>query len=129
MHITTTVFSTWIFMGILFVLVGFFYAAIRTERFPRIRALGLDAMKRVDEFMSDALAAPQSEIRVFFTLFAGLFAVIFLGNIFGLVVDWLGLSIPVLHYYLRPFHSDLSTTLVLALMTIVIVHATSIIRK
>jgi ABC-type xylose transport system permease subunit len=38
MHITNTVFSTWIFMGVLFALVAFMYAAISTSSLPRLRA-------------------------------------------------------------------------------------------
>lgn len=53
--VTTTVFSTWIFMVFLLVAVAFLYIAIRTETFPRIRAFGLDVVGRLDRFLSDAL--------------------------------------------------------------------------
>lgn len=49
-----------------------------------------------------------------------MFLIIFLGNIFGLIIDWVGMSVSgdVLKY-LRPIHSDMNTTVVLALVTMV----------
>lgn len=47
LHITTTVFSTWIFMVVLFILVAVFYTAIRTAHLPRIKAWGLDVVNRI----------------------------------------------------------------------------------
>jgi F0F1-type ATP synthase membrane subunit a len=39
---------------------------------------------------------------------------------FGLVIDWLGSSVsPNILTYLRPMYSDLNTTLVLGLITII----------
>ena len=46
-HITNTVFSTWIFMGIIFSLIALFYVAIRTDKFPKIKAFGLDISSRM----------------------------------------------------------------------------------
>lgn len=37
LHITNTIFSTWIFIAVLFVIIAFFSIAIRTERLPRLR--------------------------------------------------------------------------------------------
>lgn len=45
--ITNVVFSTWIFMAFLFLIIATFFAAIRTERFPRIRSFGLDIVNRI----------------------------------------------------------------------------------
>lgn len=47
LHITNTVFSTWIFMCMLFVLIGIMHIAIRTEKLPRLRAFGLDIINRI----------------------------------------------------------------------------------
>jgi hypothetical protein len=47
MHITNTIFSTWIFMGVLFVLVMAMYIAIMTDSLPRLRAFGLDIVNRI----------------------------------------------------------------------------------
>lgn len=46
-HITNTIFSTWIFMVLLTVLIGVFSVAIRTDRFPRLKAFGLDITERI----------------------------------------------------------------------------------
>ncbi len=46
-HITNIMLSTWIFMVFLFVLIAFFYVAIHTNKFPKLRAFGLDIMDRM----------------------------------------------------------------------------------
>lgn len=54
-HITNTVFSTWIFMLILFVLIGFLYAAIRTNRFPKLKTFGLDIVSRIFSYATSLI--------------------------------------------------------------------------
>lgn len=57
--------------------------------------------------------------------------VIFTGNLFGLILDWLVLisAHNWLASYVRPIYSDLSTTLVFSLTVIVIAQATAIMMK
>jgi len=45
--------------------------------------------------------------------------IIFFGNLFGLVIDWFGTFIPAVHTYFRPIHSDLATTVPLAITAVV----------
>jgi F-type H+-transporting ATPase subunit a len=72
----------------------------------------------IDSFWNRAIA------RRYFPLIVWVFFVIFFWNIFWLIIDWLGslttsgVSSIVL-YYLRPMNSDLNTTLVLGLGTII----------
>lgn len=54
-HITTTVFSTWIFMVFLFIAVAIFYAAIKSKNPSKIKTLGLDAVKRLDDFFTETV--------------------------------------------------------------------------
>lgn len=53
--ITTTVLSTWIFMVVLFVVIGVFYLAIKTNKLPKIRTLGLDLVTRLNNFLTDSV--------------------------------------------------------------------------
>ncbi len=46
-HITNTVFSTWLFMGFLLLLLITFSIAIRTNKLPTLRAFGLDVVSRI----------------------------------------------------------------------------------
>jgi F0F1-type ATP synthase membrane subunit a len=73
----------WFFMAILFVLVAFLFAAIKTRAFPRIRNIGIDIVKRIDVFFIDSMGSVQYA-RAFFPLVGGFFVYIFLSNIFGL---------------------------------------------
>jgi hypothetical protein len=55
LHITNTIFSTWIFMGMLAVLVIFMNLAIRTGTFPWLRAFGLDITARILAYATSLL--------------------------------------------------------------------------
>ncbi len=46
-NITNTIFSTWIFMILISILVGVFYVALTTDKFPRLKAFGLDITARI----------------------------------------------------------------------------------
>jgi hypothetical protein len=53
--ITNTIFSTWLFMGFLFLIIAFFYMAVRSEKFPLLRALGIDIMTRLYNYTHSLL--------------------------------------------------------------------------
>ncbi len=53
--ITNTIFSTWIFMAVFFVLIAIFYTAIRTQALPRVRAFGLDVVNRIFAYATSLL--------------------------------------------------------------------------
>ena len=53
--ITNTIFSTWIFMGLLFVVLAFMYIAIMTKSFPKLRAFGLDITSRILAYTTSLL--------------------------------------------------------------------------
>lgn len=126
--ITTTVFSTWIVMAVIFVFVALFQIALRTELMPRIRSLGIDVIKRFDSFLM-SIIDDKKAVRVFLPLVAGFFVFIFVGNVMGLIFDYMNMSAPALHAYLRPVNAEISTTLVMALATIIIAQGTAIIVK
>jgi F-type H+-transporting ATPase subunit a len=128
LHVTNTILSTWIFMAFLFFAVGILYTAIRTNALPRVRAFGLDVIGKLDEFLTNALTEKRIA-RKFLPLVGWFFVFIFLGNIFGLIFDWINLSFPVMHAYLRPINSDMNTTVVLAVTTILVAQMTGIVKK
>jgi F0F1-type ATP synthase membrane subunit a len=130
LHITNTVFSTWIFMGILFSIIMVMNLAIHSRSFPRIRAFGLDIVSRIEAYVY-SLIGDKKISRNYMWLLGGLIVVIFLGNITGLIFDWLVLisKDEWLGHYLRPIYSDLSTTLVLSLTVILIAQLTAFYLK
>lgn len=65
----------------------------------------------------------------FLWLLGGIFVMIFFGNIFGLILDWLSIVFPVLHEYVRPVYSDMSTTIVMSLTIILLAQVMSIYIK
>jgi F0F1-type ATP synthase membrane subunit a len=130
MPITNTIFSTWIFMGVLFVLTFFMYLAITTSSFPKLRAFGLDITARILAYAT-SLLGDKEIAKKYMWLLGGLMIVIFLGNIVGLIFDWFVLVSrdEWLGAYLRPIYSDLSTTLVFSLTVILVAQLTAFYLK
>lgn len=130
LHITNTVFSTWLFMGVLFILIAVLYTAIRTDRMPRLRAFGLDITNRLLAYTT-GLLGDRGMAHRYMWLVGGLMIVVFLGNIFGLFLDWLVLVSQGnwLGTYLRPIYADLATTLVFSTTVILVAQLTAVILK
>lgn len=126
--ISNTILSMWIFMAFLFVAVGFLFAAIKTRAFPRLRNIGIDLIKRIDDFFLDALE-DRKYARAFLPLIGGFFVYIFLSNVFGLGLDWVNFVVEGAHNYLRPINSDLNTTVVMALTVIIVAQVMAIRHK
>lgn len=117
-------------MGLLFVLIAVFYIAIRTDKLPKIKALGLDVVNRIFVY-TRGLVGDTKMTQRYIWLLGGLMVVIFLGNLFGLILDWLVLvsKDEWLGHYLRPIYSDLSTTIVLSTTVILIAQLTALYLK
>ena len=115
-------------MLVLFIFVFLFQIALRTSRLTRMRSLGLDIVTRFDTFLMSMLDDRRA-VRVFLPLVAGFFVFIATGNVMGLIFDYINMSIPSLQSYLRPVNAEISTTLVMALATIIIAQVTAFIVK
>lgn len=128
--ITNTIFSTWIFMAVFFVLIALFYTAIRTSLLPRVRTAGLDVVSRIFSYATSLLGSAQMARR-YMWLLGGVMVIIFSGNIFGLILDWFVLISDKnwLAAYLRPMYSDLSTTLVFSTAVILTAQITAFAMK
>jgi F-type H+-transporting ATPase subunit a len=126
--VSNTILSMWLFMALLFIVVGFLFTAIKTRAFPRLRNVGIDLVKRIDDFFIDAMES-KKHARTFLPLVGGFFVYIFLSNVFGLGLDWLNFIIEGAHNYLRPINSDLNTTVVMAVTVILVSQITAIRHK
>jgi F0F1-type ATP synthase membrane subunit a len=126
-HITNTVLSTWVFMILLCILVGVFHIAISTDKMPRLKAFGLDIVARILAYTT-GLLGDRGIAKRYVWLLGGLMVVIFLGNLYGLMLDWFVLVSyeHSLGKYLRPMYSDLSTTLVFSLTVIMVAQFSAI---
>lgn len=112
--------TTFVFLIIIIGVAFFAKRALKSEKKSKIKLFFLTFLKFFDDQLRDAFGDKETA-RKYFPLVVGMFSVIFFGNLFGLVIDWIGMSIlPTLLEYMRPMHSDLNTTLVLALITLVI---------
>lgn len=94
--------------------------ALKKDKKSKLKLFFLTFVKFFDDQMRDAFG-DKKESRKYYALVVGMFFIIFFGNLFGLVIDWFGMSaVPDVLKYLRPMHSDLNTTLVLSLITVIL---------
>ncbi len=126
-EVTTTVFSTWILMVVVFVVVAILYFAVKQKK-SRIKSFGKNFVRRLDNAFTD-LIGDREVARKFFPVIGGFFVFIFMANMLGLVFDWIGLVFPQTVHYLRPINSDLSTTLILGTTVVFIAQVTAVLYK
>lgn len=124
--VTTTILSTWIVMVVLFALVTALNRALKNDS-SKLRAFGLDIMARLDAFIRGSVGKETG--RKYFWLLGTFFVFIFFSNVLGLLLDWVVLVSPPAKDYLRPINSDLDTTLVLGLTSVIVAQAASIYHK
>lgn len=93
---------------------------LKNNKKSKLKLFFLTFTKFFDDQLRDAFDGDKKKARQYYPLIVGMFFLILFGNLFGLIIDWFGLSVlPSLLYYMRPMHSDLNTTLVLSLVTVV----------
>lgn len=118
--ISNTTVTLLLFLGATTIVSLFAKRALEQNKKSKLKLFFLTFVKFFDDQVTDAFGN-KKEGRKFFPLVVGMFFIIFFGNLLGLLIDWFGLSVwPELLYILRPMHSDLNTTLVLAIITVFI---------
>ena len=118
--ISNTNLSTMIFLLLIIVLAFFANKALKSKGKSKLRTFFLSFLKFADEQVRGSFDNDKVFARKYFPLIVGLFLIIFLGNMWGLIIDWLGASINGnLFHYIRPIHSDLNTTVGLGLLVVV----------
>ncbi len=119
--ISNTNFSTIIFFFIILAIAIMANRALKSKKKSKLRTFFLSFIKLADEQIRSAFSNDKTFSRKYFPLIVWLFLIVFLWNLWGLVIDWVGSSISGdLFYYLRPIHSDLNTTVALALLVVVV---------
>lgn len=93
---------------------------IKSDKKSKLKTWFLTFFKFFDDYLREAFGN-KNMARKYFPVVVWIFVIVFVWNIFGLAIDWFNLAFPDLHLsdYLRPIHSDLNTTLVLAAITVV----------
>ena len=121
--ISNTVFSTWIFMAILFTIVFIFYKSLKKES-SVVKGVWLHLIRMVYEMSVKAIWNEKVARKLFFITW-WMFAYVLFSNIFWLLVDWVLLvANPDLHLsnYLRPMNADPNTTFALSLSVVLASH-------
>ncbi len=118
--ISNTNVSTMIFFVFIVILAFFANKALKNKRKSKLRTFFLSFVQFTDKQIRGAFENDKKFARKFYPLIVGLFLIVFLGNMWGLVIDWFWGSVNGnILYYLRPIHSDLNTTVALALLVVV----------
>ena len=117
---STTNLSTFIFFIFILIISLMANRALK-KKHSKLKTFFLSLIKFVDTEIRSAYSWEKKFARKYFTLILGLFIIIFLWNIWGLVIDWLWASVShnVLEY-LRPMHSDLNTTVAMSVMVVLV---------
>nr|MDD3720236.1 F0F1 ATP synthase subunit A [Candidatus Gracilibacteria bacterium] len=116
--ITNTTITTFLFFIIILAISLTANKALKSKKKSKLKLFFLNFLKFFDDYLVDSFGNKKFA-RAHFSLIGGIFIIIFFGNLFGLMIDWLGASItPNVLHYLRPMHSDLNTTLVLGGVTV-----------
>jgi len=117
--ISNTVVTTFVFLLLTIIFAVFAKRALKSKKKSKLKLWVLSFVKFFDNFLSEWFGNDKKMAREFFPLIVWFFIIILWGNLFGLIVDWVGTSItPTLFYVMRPMHSDVNTTLVLSIITL-----------
>lgn len=117
--ISNTNIATFIFL-IFVVIFAFFAKKALTKETSRLKTAMLNIVWALDKNLTESFHNDKKFSRAAFPLVGWFFIIVLFGNLFGLLIDWLWASIsPTILYYVRPMNSDLNTTLVLWLITVI----------
>lgn len=125
--VTNTIFSTWLFMIFLFILL-FNFKKWLSKEWWFFKTTWLLIVDWLYKFASDFIGNKEFARKILFLIW-WMFILILLSNVFSLFLDWILLFAGKwlkLHSYLRPINSDLNTTFVLSILIIVISHFVAI---
>lgn len=117
--ISNTNLSTIVFFFIILIISIFANRALKKKK-SKLKIFFLSFIKFIDEEIRWGFWGNKEVSRKYFTLILGLFVIVFLWNIWGLVIDWFWASVNSnILEYLRPINSDLNTTVALAVLTVI----------
>ncbi|MDD5769396.1 MAG: F0F1 ATP synthase subunit A [Candidatus Gracilibacteria bacterium] len=116
--ISNTNITTFLFLIIVLVFSIFAKMALKKDN-SKLKTAILDVVSVLDKNFIESFH-DKYFARAYLPLIGGIFFIVLFGNLFGLMIDWVGSSIsPTILHYLRPISSDLNTTLVLGIITVI----------
>ncbi|MDD4151037.1 MAG: F0F1 ATP synthase subunit A [Candidatus Gracilibacteria bacterium] len=116
--ISNTNIASFIFLIIVLIFGIFAKKAIKKDN-SKLKTACLNIVGVLDKEFSESFH-DKVFARSYLPLIGGFFVIILFGNLFGLMIDWAGASIsPTILKYIRPMNSDLDTTLVLGIITVI----------
>ncbi len=117
-YVSTTTFTTFLFLIIVIIFSIIWNKALKSKKTSKIKLFFITYIKYADEYLRDSFWN-REDSRKYFSLIIWFFSIILFWNLFWLIIDWFWSSVSIgILDYLRPMHSDLNTTLILAIITI-----------
>ncbi|MDD3303102.1 MAG: F0F1 ATP synthase subunit A [Candidatus Gracilibacteria bacterium] len=118
-YVTNTIITTSIFFFMVLIVSIMGNKALKSEKKSRLKLFFLNFVGFFDTYLTDSFGNKKFA-RNYYHIVVGIFSIIFFGNLFGLIIDWLGSGVSnSILLYLRPMNSDPNTTFVLAMITII----------
>jgi len=117
--ISNTNITTFLFFILVLIFSIFANKALK-KKDSKLKVALLDFIGKIDKNLTESFHNDKDFARSFLPLIWWFFVIILFWNLFGLLIDWLWASIsPTILEYLRPINSDLNTTLVLRIITVI----------
>lgn len=116
--ISNTNITSFLFLIIVLIVWIFAKNALKKEN-SKLKTACLNIVWVLDKEFSESFH-DKKFARAYLPLIGWFFVIILFWNLFGLLIDWAWASIsPTILAYLRPMHSDLNTSLVLGIITVI----------
>ena len=120
--ISNTNLTTMLFFFIILAVSLLANKALKSKKKSKLKTFFLTFVKFMDtEIRKSFWTSDKSKkiARGFFPLIVWIFLIIFLWNLFGLIIDWIWMSVNWnIFHYLRPLNSDLNTTVALSVLVV-----------
>lgn len=116
--ITNTNITTFVFLVLITIFSVIWNRALKSKKKSRLKVIITTYIETAYNYLIDSFDS-RKDARKYFWIVIWIFTIVFFGNVFGILVDWFASSISEsLFAYIRPMHSDLNTTLVLAMIAV-----------
>lgn len=115
--ISNTTITTFLFLIIVLIFSLYWNKVLKSDKKSKFKMFLITSIRTLDNYLKDSFA-DKKFARLYFPLIVWIFSIILFWNLLWLIVDWLIRALPGLHLsaYLRPIHSDVNTTLVMAVL-------------
>jgi len=117
--ITNVTITTFVFMVLVLIVSILWNRALKKPK-SRLKEFFINIVSFFDWYLVTSFGWDKEFARKYLPLVVWIFLIVLFWNLFWLMIDWIGSSIhPIVLHYFRPIFSDINSTIVIALITVV----------